>query len=58
MTFEDQMAALPPERREAIAAWLQSSLGDCGYCGRPVTMTDKRRLEKDEPVHLECGPDA
>jgi hypothetical protein len=56
----DLHAYLPPDRAEAVDAWLRTPLGACRLCGASVYPTDSRQhdpLEPDEVValvHLPC----
>ena len=45
---------LPADRREAVATWLATSIGDCTSCGRPVLLTQGRRAEKKGYAHMAC----
>jgi hypothetical protein len=60
MEFGD-LSSLPPERAEAVEAWLLRSIGTCRLCGQPICPTDARTRdprEKDEDqatlLHLPC----
>lgn len=55
MPFDDSLSTLPPERQQAVRAFLNSSLADCPACGRPVTPVSPRRLGDRGLEHLDCS---
>lgn len=54
MSIEDQLAEISPERRDAVAAWLVESVGQCTTCEGPVRRIDPRRAESAGFAHLSC----
>jgi hypothetical protein len=57
----DLYPSLPPDRGEAVRAWLSSPIGTCRVCGEPIYPTDPRARDPDEKdkdaatlVHLLC----
>jgi hypothetical protein len=47
--------AIPEHRRDAVARWLSTSVGDCGSCSQPVLTVHPRRTTKDGGlVHISC----
>ena len=47
---------LPEERRDAVGAWLNSTLGDRPTCDAPVLVGDSHRLIKVGIAHTGCVP--
>ena len=54
--------SLPPDRAEAVQAWLSQPVGTCRVCDAPIYPTDPRARDPDEKddnaatlVHLTCA---
>lgn len=56
--LDEFLEPLPPERGAAVKAWLDSSLGDCPVCTRPVRVIDSHRLLKSGIAHTDCAASA
>jgi hypothetical protein len=53
--WEEELASLAPERREAVVAMLSEVVGDCPHCEEPVRRCDGRRPIDGELYHLACS---
>lgn len=49
------LAPLPPDRGASVKAWLDSSLGDCPVCTKPVRVIDPHELLKAGLAHRGCA---
>jgi hypothetical protein len=61
MPSDSEPRPLPPDRAQAVDAWLSTTLGMCRACARPVYPTDSRVRDLDERdaaratlLHLAC----
>ena len=45
--YEEQLSHLPPERRDAVRAFLAEVVAECPHCGATVTRTSSRGLDAD-----------
>ena len=55
MQLQTMLAALPADRRDAIAAFFAEEVARCPNCEGPVTRTQPRELRKDIGVcHVDC----
>jgi hypothetical protein len=52
--IEVMLDSLPADRREAVAAWLNRSIGDCVHCGQPVLISQPRAVQDPGFRHLGC----
>ena len=52
--IEDLLLALPEHRRDAVAAWLSTSIGVCAVCARPILATDPHKTADAGFQHLNC----
>ena len=57
MDLDEFLRPLAPDRREAVKAWLASSLGDCVSCGAPVLVSQGHETRDKGFAHRSC-PDA
>ena len=42
-----ELSTLPPDRADAVRAWLEGSLCECRICEEPVRRIDPRAYDKD-----------
>ncbi|MSW49617.1 MAG: hypothetical protein F2817_01840 [Actinobacteria bacterium] len=51
------LAPLPADRRDAVKSWLDSAVGTCSICERPLLVCDPKVTppKSNGPVHKVCA---
>ncbi len=55
-SYDDFLQPLPDDRRDAVKAWLSSTVKACATCEQPIRVMDSHRLVKAGLVHTRCAP--
>lgn len=53
--WEDELAALPEDRRRGVIGMLAEVVADCPVCDEPVRRCDRRILVGEHIAHLGCA---